>query len=49
MGNPQVEKGRVVTQTVFDLVAFAAPEERVASVNTPGPAAPAALPGNVKR
>ena len=49
MGNPQVEKGRVVTQTVFDLVAFAAPEERVASINTPGPAAPAALSGNVKR
>lgn len=27
MGSPRTEKGRVVTQTVFDLVAFAAPQE----------------------
>jgi type IV pilus assembly protein PilO len=27
MGSPKFEKGRVVTQTVFDLVAYAAPEE----------------------
>ena len=27
MGAPKVEKGRFVTQTVFDLVAYAAPEE----------------------
>ena len=27
MGAPKFEKGRVVTQTVFDLVAYAAPEE----------------------
>jgi type IV pilus assembly protein PilO len=27
MGSPKVEKGRVVTQTVFDLIAYAAPEE----------------------
>ena len=27
MGAPKLEKGRVVTQTVFDLVAYAAPEE----------------------
>ena len=27
MGTPKFEKGRVVTQTVFDLVAYAAPEE----------------------
>lgn len=27
MGAPKIEKGRVVTQTVFDLVAYAAPEE----------------------
>ncbi len=27
MGAPKLEKGRVVTQTVFDLVAYAAPQE----------------------
>lgn len=27
MGSPRTEKGRVVTQTVFDLVAFAAPQQ----------------------
>jgi len=27
MGAPKFEKGRVVTQTVFDLIAYAAPEE----------------------
>ena len=27
MGAPKMEKGRVVTQTVFDLIAYAAPEE----------------------
>ncbi len=27
MGNPKVEKGRMVTQTVFDLIAYAAPQE----------------------
>jgi type IV pilus assembly protein PilO len=27
MGSPKVEKGRMVTQTVFDLVAYAAPQE----------------------
>jgi type IV pilus assembly protein PilO len=27
MGAPKFEKGRVVTQTAFDLVAYAAPEE----------------------
>ena len=27
MGAPKFEKGRVVTQTVFDLVAYAAPQE----------------------
>lgn len=33
MGAPKIEKGRVVTQTVFDLVAYAAPEEaKLASV-----------------
>lgn len=33
MGSPRIEKGRTVTQTVFDLVAYAAPQEaKVASV-----------------
>ncbi|MCX5724102.1 MAG: type 4a pilus biogenesis protein PilO [Nitrospirae bacterium] len=33
MGAPKMEKGRVVTQTVFDLVAYAAPQEtRAAAV-----------------
>jgi type IV pilus assembly protein PilO len=27
MGSPKIEKGHVVTQTVFDLVAYAAPQE----------------------
>ena len=27
MGNPKTDKGRVVTQTVFDLIAYAAPKE----------------------
>jgi type IV pilus assembly protein PilO len=27
MGAPKFEKGRVVTQTVFELIAYAAPEE----------------------
>lgn len=38
MGSPKTEKGHVVTQTVFDLVAFAAPQEdvKVASAVPPG-------------
>src|SRR5581483_5819754 len=28
MGSPRIEQGRVVTQTVFDLVAFAAPQDK---------------------
>ena len=32
MGSPKTDKGRVVTQTVFDLVAYAAPEEPKAAV-----------------
>jgi type IV pilus assembly protein PilO len=30
IGSPRVEQGRVVTQTVFDLVAYAAPQEKKA-------------------
>jgi len=37
MGSPKTEKGRVVTQTVFDLVAYAAPQEtKVAAVAPAG-------------
>jgi type IV pilus assembly protein PilO len=33
MGSPKIERGRVVTQTVFDLIAYAAPQEnKVAAV-----------------
>ncbi len=35
MGAPKFEKGRVVTQTVFDLVAYAAPEETKLVAATP--------------
>ena len=35
MGAPKFEKGRVVTQTVFDLVAYAAPQEAKPSAVTP--------------
>jgi type IV pilus assembly protein PilO len=38
MGAPKFEKGRVVTQTVFDLVAYAAPQE--AKIAAADPAAP---------
>ncbi|MFO0699387.1 MAG: type 4a pilus biogenesis protein PilO [Nitrospira sp.] len=40
MGSPKVEQGRIVSQTTFDLVAYAAPHEKpvsvaAQSVNTP--------------
>lgn len=35
MGAPKFEKGRVVTQTVFDLVAYAAPQEAKAAAVAP--------------
>jgi type IV pilus assembly protein PilO len=35
MGNPKTDKGRVVTQTVFDLVAYAAPQETKVAAATP--------------
>jgi type IV pilus assembly protein PilO len=43
MGTPKVEKGRVVTQTVFDLVAYAAPQENKVAAAVPA-AAPTAVP-----
>lgn len=39
MGSPRTEKGRVVTQTVFDLVAYAAPQEMKVAAVVPPPAA----------
>jgi type IV pilus assembly protein PilO len=35
MGSPKFEKGRVVTQTVFDLIAYAAPEETKVAAMVP--------------
>lgn len=35
MGAPKFEKGRVVTQTVFDLVAYAAPQEAKSAIAAP--------------
>ena len=35
MGSPKTEKGRVVTQTVFDLVAYAAPQDLKVAVTAP--------------
>lgn len=35
IGAPRVDQGRVVTQTVFDLVAYAAPQEKKAVVPVP--------------
>ena len=38
MGAPKMEKGRVVTQTVFDLIAYAAPEEtKLVAAAAPAP------------
>ncbi|HLZ34305.1 MAG TPA: type 4a pilus biogenesis protein PilO [Nitrospira sp.] len=39
MGSPKTEKGRVVTQTIFDLVAYAAPQEVKVAAAVPAPIA----------
>jgi type IV pilus assembly protein PilO len=39
MGTPKTEKGRVVTQTIFDLVAYAAPQEVKVAATVPATAA----------
>lgn len=39
MGTPKTEKGRVVTQTIFDLIAYAAPQEVKVAAAVPAPAA----------
>jgi type IV pilus assembly protein PilO len=36
MGSPTVDKGRIVAQTVFDLVAYAAPQDPVIAATPPG-------------
>ncbi len=38
MGSPKIEKGRVVTQTVFDLIAYAASEETKLAAMVPAAA-----------
>jgi len=39
MGSPKIEKGRVVTQTIFDLIAYAAPQENKVAAAVPASAA----------
>ena len=38
MGSPKTDKGRVVTQTIFDLVAYAAPQDVKVAALPPAPA-----------
>ena len=38
MGSPKTEKGRVVTQTIFDLIAYAAPQDVKAAAVAPAAA-----------
>ncbi len=38
MGSPKIEKGRVVTQTIFDLIAYAAPQENKVTAAVPASA-----------
>ena len=40
MGQPKTEKGRIVTQTIFDLVAYAAPQDIKMAAAAPVGAAP---------
>jgi type IV pilus assembly protein PilO len=40
MGSPKIEQGRIVSQTTFDLIAYAAPQDK--------PATAASLPGAAK-
>jgi type IV pilus assembly protein PilO len=44
MGTPKTEKGRIVTQTIFDLVAYAAPQDVKVAAATPGVPGAAAIP-----
>lgn len=36
MGSPKLEQGRIVSQTTFDLIAYAAPQEKPVSTAKPG-------------
>jgi type IV pilus assembly protein PilO len=38
MGTPKTDKGRIVTQTVFDLIAYAAPQDVKVAAAIPGAA-----------
>ncbi|THJ18302.1 MAG: hypothetical protein CAF42_008285 [Nitrospira sp. CG24B] len=40
MGSPKIEQGRIVSQTTFDLVAYAAPQEKPVSGGSPSVNAP---------
>lgn len=40
MGSPKIEQGRIVSQTTFDLVAYAAPQEKPVSGASPSANAP---------
>jgi type IV pilus assembly protein PilO len=40
IGSPKVEQGRIVSQTTFDLVAYAAPQEKPVSGATPSASVP---------
>lgn len=40
IGSPKVDQGRIVSQTTFDLVAYAAPQEKPVSVAQPSATAP---------
>ena len=40
MGSPKIEQGRIVSQTTFDLVAYAAPQEKPVSGGSPSANAP---------
>ncbi|MDX2253438.1 MAG: type 4a pilus biogenesis protein PilO [Nitrospira sp.] len=36
MGSPKIDQGRIVSQTTFDLIAYAAPQEKQAAAAKPG-------------
>ena len=36
MGSPKLDQGRIVSQTTFDLIAYAAPQEKSATAANPG-------------
>jgi type IV pilus assembly protein PilO len=44
MGSPKLDQGRIVSQTNFDLIAYAAPQEKPVA-SAPGTVAAKAVPG----